>query len=258
MVRCSVCPSALPAHVRWQTYPLPKVNLSARLVNLADLVLRQISHAVQLRHFANAPLVAARRDAHAAFGHDPQQQYARLVHAAANVGRDAREDRVERAARVPGGGHERRVRLRDDPVLLVQRQEGRDVRRDVGVVFDFCISLALGLDVRLTTGLILATFSTCSRSLGLKLDTPREHPLSVPSSTSPSSQPQNSPRWPCSGMSGLWTSNKLGMNVSLASEPATDALSSSRLCSLGSSGMLNTARQPGQLQKEGWKEAHAS
>jgi hypothetical protein len=46
--------------------------------------------------------------------------------------------------------------------------------------------------------------------------TPKLVPFNVPSSTSPSSQPQNSANWPSAGMKGLWMSRRLGMKVSSA------------------------------------------
>lgn len=90
----------------------------------------------------------------------------------------------------------------------------------------------LARDLRLTTGLIFATFITISMSFGLKLLKPNEQPFKVPSSTRPSSQPQNSAIWPSAGMCGLWTSSRFGMNPIFDNEPATDFLSSSKLCSL--------------------------
>jgi hypothetical protein len=92
-------------------------------------------------------------------------------------------------------------------------------------------------DSRLTTGLIRATRKISCKSTGLKLLTPNEQPCNVPSSTRSSSQPQNSARWPSAGICGLCTSRRLGMKPSSDKERDTDALSSSRECSLGPSGV---------------------
>jgi hypothetical protein len=60
---------------------------------------------------------------------------------------------------VPEHGGQRPVRLRHNPVLCVEGEDGREMGQDVGVVLEFWVSGAMA-DLRWHTGGMVATFMT--------------------------------------------------------------------------------------------------
>jgi hypothetical protein len=218
------------------------MNPPSNFINLIQLLLGQILKFINLGHLCDPLGIGRGGDCYYPILYGPFKQDIGLV--GVEPFGDFGEDRLEWSAGVSEDWRERAVCLSYDVVLFVNVHDRLGVGEEVRVVLHFCRGSAVApsqgawvielltllfervrrgrkVDSRLTTGLILATFKTSSKSCGLKFDTPKEVPFNVPSSTRLSKIVQNSPILPLSGTVGAWIKSKSGGEVSLSRDSFT-------------------------------------
>ena len=115
---------------------MAEVDLLAGLVDVADILLREVLEAVDSGDLGNVVGVAAGRDGHDALLDGPEQEHRGRVDALA-LG-DALQDGLEGALLVTQDRGERAVCLGHDAVLGLQGAEGLELREEVGVELELC------------------------------------------------------------------------------------------------------------------------
>lgn len=120
---------------------MPEMDLPPGLIDLLDLLGRQIPDFLGVRHPCDPPRVAGTGDAHDPLGYRPEDEDACLVDVHSGFRREllgeTGEDGLNRpAGRVSVDRREGGVALSDDGVFRVGLDEWVEVREDVGVELD--------------------------------------------------------------------------------------------------------------------------
>lgn len=111
------------------------MDLPAGLVNVLDILLSEIGEVIDSSNLADIFGVVAASDCHHALLDSPEEEDASLVHA--KTSSNALENRNEWSALVTKDWCQWAIRLRHDPVLLLQFKERLELREEVWVELEF-------------------------------------------------------------------------------------------------------------------------